>query len=880
MGGLRCGAEQRLNVLGKPSLRLLLATGLCFSTVTLAAAPGEEVTTAAPSVPVASTRTTMPHRAVSHRRRSASRTKPKAAAPAAPTLSSPTVSQSSSGELPEGWKQETLGLSKSSGMGEAPTASGAGKSGQKRGQVGNPVEEPTPPSSQPTEVTQIFLPVGDNAAIAAFWTQNDFIVVSDHATPMDASALANTRPFSLVNVQTAGETTLITFHFDGHIPLSLRKLPGGWVLSVSATEDDRQNVGFEPVSRDGGVLYQMPKPGRVIHVTDPSSGADLLVATAAVPVRGPHLARHHVGYEIWPSLQGIVFAVESDQIEVRKSNDGVFLDAVGQDAIPLNVSAAERGLDDSVDWSWLGLRSLSPAMLRENYRRAWTQAALTEPQERGKVRLSAAQAAFALGDAYNARAILATAIEDDPQIITLPDVAFLLAASELLAGNPRGATALDRPDVGVEDNLWRGLYLARTDRQGRTKAASLLAQGFSRLSDYPVPLRDRLRPEVATFIARYGAEADRKELAHLPATPDYDVARAFLHLKTGDREGVLASFEALARNRDPVIAETGREEAIALRRDLKQDTPRATAESYERLILAARLVGRESDVRKATVAAWMQAGQWEKALTEADEEMRLFPDERINMAPQIQDILVNLSEMPSSDARAHTTRAIDVAALIESHVDQLPDSPEKGRILAGLGERMQVLGLPGKAAEAWEQALPLAVDATQRATWGAQLAQADIDAAKLGQARRVLDETEDGASGTDLAARRRVIAATLLMREGNNDQALQMLQQDETDDALDLRGHILEGENRWRDAVAVVGRLAMKNIPKDGELKDDQQALALRLATDAARAADWETLERLRDWIGDRPLTPERQRIFDLFVASSEAGPKTTTEVD
>lgn len=64
--------------------------------------------------------------------------------------------------------------------------------------------------------------------------------------------------------------------------------------------------------------------------------------------------------------------------------------------------------------------------------------------------------------------------------------------------------------------------------------------------------------------------------------------------------------------------------------------------------------------------------------------------------------------------------------------------------------------------------------------------------------------------------------------------------------------------------------LRRKNLPEIGALTPEQQQLAIRLATDAGRANDWGTLDRLREWVGGRRMSVERQRIFTLLVTSPE----------
>lgn len=806
------------------------------------------------------------HRIRKRKNRITKQAVPPAQTPPATDAAHPPVSPP--GSLPEGWRSERFST-QSDADPKKQTEGAPAKINTSSVSSAQTAASSQPEESKPAVISKIFLPLGDGAGVGAFWSGNDFIIVSDRATQMDTSALQGTGRFANATVQTVGNTTIAAFHFDQVTPLEMHKQPGGWILAVRAENETSRHAVITPQAKDGGLLYPMPQPGRVIEISDPASGARLLVATAVEECPGPLLRRHKLGYEIWPSMQGLVFAIESDQVEVRKGNGGAFLDVLGKDGIPVASGAEGAVADDRVDWSWLGLRALNPAVLKEDYRRRWTQAAMQPPEARGEARLAAARAAFAMGDAREARAILGTAIEDNPELALQPNVTFLEAASELISGNVDGASALANPEAGSDGVLWRGLYMARSGGNP-AKAATLLAQGFPNLENYPEPLKKQIQPEIATFIARYGSDEDRSVLEPLPADGRFDLARAFMTLKAGDQDKALAMFSHLASDKRPEIAVVAAEQTLGMKLAAGRIRPAEAAAGYEKLLFAARQAGAEKEVRHGLISALMQTGDWPGALVAADDDMRLFPEDRIALAPQIEQILEHLAATDIQAGSAKSTELIDAVAMIESHVDQIPDGPAKGKILAGLARKLQGLGLPGKAAIAFERALPLASDDSQRAALGAELAQADIDAQRLGQARRALDETQDPGADASLASRRRVITAGLLAREGSRDQAFELLEQDESDAALDLKGRILEEQRKWPDAVLVVGRLATKNLPEVGALNADQQQLAIRLATDAARANDWSTLDRLREWVGGRRMSPERQRIFTLLVTSPE----------
>ncbi|WP_148300131.1 hypothetical protein [Acetobacter papayae] len=146
------------------------------------------------------------------------------------------------------------------------------------------------------------------------------------------------------------------------------------------------------------------------------------------------------------------------------------------------------------------------------------------------VRVAAARAAFAAGEARQSWLLLrdlpsssvlggvpeGVAASGREPVSGLPaphaggsarDSAMVLRACvALLAGVPAEAGLLADADIrfGPDMALWRALYDMMTGADS-DQTATLLARSYARLSQYPAPVRDRLAPRVAAYVARYGA---------------------------------------------------------------------------------------------------------------------------------------------------------------------------------------------------------------------------------------------------------------------------------------------------------------------------------------------------------------------------------------
>lgn len=148
------------------------------------------------------------------------------------------------------------------------------------------------------------------------------------------------------------------------------------------------------------------------------------------------------------------------------------------------------------------------------------------------------------------------------------------------------------------------------------------------------------------------------------------------------------------------------------------------------------------------------------------------------------------------------------------------------------------------------------------------LAQAALQAHRLDVVQRALDRARHPGLPDDLATQCAYDAARLAVALDDPDKALSLLEQDETDAGLELRGQVYEALKRWPEAVLVLGRLATRSVPEDGVLTEPQQALVSRLATDAAAAQDSATLLRLKGWLAGRTLGVEQDERFAMQIRS------------
>ena len=796
------------------------------------------------------------------------------ASPADPTASDADLLKG----LPAPWKATVLDVPLAPPP-PTPTPARGRRPGQKAGQPtgagGRLAGDGSGPISVPTPSTsRVLIPVSPRMGLAAFRSGDSFVIVVDNAEPMDTSALRGDGVFSTLTVTTLPGATLLQVKLPDTREFFLSQQAEGWILGDKPPPGnvygDRRVIN--PIVADGGILYPMRKPGRVLTIADPASGKKLFVGTSTTDDGGILAFRHGDGYDVWPTTEGVVVAASSPDVGLRATPEGALLTSAVSPLADSKVAVYAN----TVDLDWLGLQNLPDDQLEQRLDKALLAAADSDPAQRFAARLEEARAAFGVGAFLEARGILTVALEDDPEEAARPEVSFLLAASELLSGNLDDAFLLEGPWPDNEQRatqLWRGLYLA-TKGGHEVEAAHLLARDFSRLDNYPNSVRSVLLPFAAEQIGRYGSAEDLSVLDKLPKGSAYRLAAAFRDLRTGKRAQAYDTFSALSVDLDPVVAEKALEQKISLDMSDGKLTPVAAAEMFSSLMPDARLAGREATVRLLQADAYMRARKWPEALTTLD----LVKDtpEQVSESVLSPMLFQTLAAVASEVVKDTDRDAIlHGAAMLRAHLSALQPGTKKGEILMAYGKMLLGLGLADEAQQAFSDAVPMLDSPELKALAGQGLAESYIALKDLDGAADVLKRTDDPDLPDDMKSSRRRLQARINLARGDQTAALGLLSGDSFSDSLDMAARIHESRGEWPAAVAAVRKMAEADIPPQGPLGAAQQTLALRLASDASQASDAQTLAWLAQLVGDRTMDGESGRVFRLLTQVGAPKPGT-----
>ncbi|MBO1329225.1 hypothetical protein OQ496_12800 [Acetobacter suratthaniensis] len=517
------------------------------------------------------------------------------------------------------------------------------------------------------------------------------------------------------------------------------------------------------------------------------------------------------------------------------------------------------------------------------------------------VRVAAARAAFAAGDVRQSWLLLrdlpsSSALGGVPDGVSVPgagrsaptlptphaggdtrdSVTVLRACAALLAGVPSEAGALADADLrfGPDMALWRAVYEMITGADsGQT--ATLLARSYARLSQYPAPVRDRLLPRVAAYVARYGAPEvlDTLRAALRDAPPDNSalaLPRALLDVRQGQTDAAFALLDRLRAGTGQSAVWAGVEQ-LALQLAQERISPAEAVRAYERLLAPERIPAGAAGMaaRLGYARALVQAGRAGAAASVLSgvRAGEATPHDRLGAV--WCDVLYGLvfgvvpqgssgqAAPPMPEGYVPTDEALARVAALRHWLGY---DASTAKLLAGYGAALMHAGRPAQAVPVLAQAEFLSTTPATRADRAELLARAALEAgqehaAAQALARAALSGFSLGVPAdfaADLPERLRYDNALMAQASGQAAQALRLLANDESDDGLRLRGRVYEGQHQWAQAVLVLGRLASRALPAQGAFTSDQVALARRLAHDAAAAGDTDTLNRLRAWVGKR----------------------------
>ncbi|MCQ9155472.1 hypothetical protein [Acidomonas methanolica] len=696
----------------------------------------------------------------------------------------------------------------------------------------------------------VWIPLDGSVAVAAYRSGDNVVLVSSGRHALGASSSDGAQAGVGWTTKILTDATVVCFHWPNAHAFSLRPLQlganWGWQLTDDGSLDQTRLI--VPWQMGNTIVFPVPADRigsrqPVVQINDPYSGRRVLLGLVAGRQSHVEEAVAGIGFSIRTSLIGVVVDADDDAIELRKVQEGFGLDAIGSEAVPTSLPSVRRVLNSPQ----LMLSRASTNILEENFRRAWTTAALSEPANRFAARLRASRAALALGDKVKASTILTTALEDDPGGIVTRDDVLLRSAVRTLSGKQR--PSVDEADENTpEQQFWRGLgemadeTPPRGSDNGRRKVASLLAAGLQSLLNYPEPLAKALNGPVAEWIARYGGHEAREALRRFPDTEDVRLALALSKARDAPAES-LAALDGVARSVDPVRAAKAREAYLLATLRAGKIGEKDLKEKLDPLRPGARLAGREPEVLLEELDAASAIGDWANARDLLLALKRYEPAWSMDIN-HANDVLIDrlqkdARELPRKTPKEAASILIALQGVSDGMTTTDPRWPALRQLLA---DGFDMLGLMAREVDVLRATAGRITDVGLRRAINDRIAE---NLMRLDHTKEAMALLTTNYPEGDIPAALRVKLARIALEKGNTDVVAECLGATSGDEAELVRADLAERKNDWQGAVNALSAMAQFSRPPLGRLAPGDQELVVRLIADATRAGDEPLATRL-----------------------------------
>lgn len=661
------------------------------------------------------------------------------------------------------------------------------------------------------------------------------------------------------------------------IPLRARVLTGAvnegatWRISAGETiPTTGRPVAISRKWREDGrgmVEFDLRTPRKVLRVSDPVVGDEIIAVTAAGPGQALQMPRSFVEFQALRTAQGLAIVPVADDLNVAAAPDSVLV--MRQDGLTLSA-------DDQRDWRDSGetpvVEQSAPAEMRfaewrdapgETFfeRRQYHLAQLTDARthEMGDRRLAYGRFLLAYGLAQEARAVLLAARQANSRFATDPAFQAVLGVSSVLSG--RHVEAIRELSGSGLDNsphaaAWRGLSRASLGHWDEAKSQFALAGAISDSFGEELQTEFRSLAAIASLKTKDIASAEQYA-AGFPRDPQSERAKAQIMLVNAmiadaheRKDKAVAYYDAAILSGYPPVAARARFGKAQLLHRFGEMDDKAFGKELESLRYAWRGDEHELDVLTQLATLRLSEGKVGEALKVMRTATDNYPDSdeahRMNM--RMSDIFADYFLSKSVD----DLTPVQALAFFEAFKELTPIGQRGDEMIRDLAERLVEVDLLEQAAHLLDyQVANRLHGGVAKAQVAARLAAIFLTDQKPDRALAALRATRQNLLPEALAERRMLLEARALSDMKQYDHALDLIE-GKTGPKFDrIRADTLWAGGRWDEAGPAI-EVALGDGWKSEEAADGEaRLLIMRGAIAYSLAEDEEGLARLRIKYGE-----------------------------
>ena len=640
-----------------------------------------------------------------------------------------------------------------------------------------------------------------------------------------------------------------------------------WAIGIgasSATASTLIKVGRDERGVPPSLTATVAGATHVAWINDPVVGDRIGVVTALAPAKGLPSRRDYVEAAFLRSSQGLAIEPYVDDLEVFVTGDivrigrprGLALSgkaAVKQIAAQSGAPqpASMPALIDFKGWSETG----SGGFLGRYH--ALMDAATDEATKNkdGTVTARMAMARFLVGSelSYEGIGMLNLVAKVNQTMMGNAEFRGLRGAAKVMAGRYKEAsTDLASPVLQGDPSsaLWRG-YVAY--KQGQwPEAREQFQQGMPALKMFSPTWQARFARADAEATLAAGDVDGARSLLRGAQISDVDMVerlktllvQAQIFEAAGDAPRAMHMFDALARARTEEVSAPALLNATRIKLDRGIITPPTAAGIYDGLRYRWRGDANELKTIRTLGELYISLGRYREALDVLRSAGNRQPDMPDSQA--IQSQLSNAFRALFLDGDADGLEPIQALALFYDFKELTPMGADGDLMVRRLARRLVDVDLLDQAAELLKYQANERLDGVPRAVVATDLALINLMNRKPEQALEAINSSRTTVLPSSLNAERRIIEAKALVAVGRMDHALEILENDKSADASEVRGDVAWRQRAWPQVGPVFEKsLGDRWKTTATPLSEEDETRLLRAAIGYSLAGDDVSLARL-----------------------------------
>ncbi|KLN60292.1 hypothetical protein WH96_14060 [Kiloniella spongiae] len=637
------------------------------------------------------------------------------------------------------------------------------------------------------------------------------------------------------------------------------------------------------------VRFLVKSVSRLLSLSHPELGDRLIVA----PIGEPNLGSSNIdefpqfrslpsyqGVVLQPTAEGLIVALTPRAVVVRSRDQLIVSDETAR-SLPrsgeITPSEPSRMLNLNVDR--LGseddyLRNL------QDLQRATVE---TTGMQQGLARLDLARFFFAHGRVAEAAGMLKLIGQENRRLSDDPSYQLLLGASQFLSDKfDEAQKTLSSPVLAGEweANLWQAALAASGQDWG--PAAIGFTQTEKLMDDFPQNIRNKLYLLAADSKLNVGDTGSASLFIGevLSGNPiEFEKAQAdFLEgqrlLQDGFPEEARAIWNGLKYNRHRPTSARARHALAKLGMDEGTITQEEGIEQLEQLRFAWRGDKFEFAILSELGDRYADILDFRKSLHSLRQAASYFPhSERADkIAKRMQEIFEGMY----IDDGGKRIPPLSSIALYEEFKELTPLGDKGDTMITKLADRLVDVDLLEQAGNLLEEQVDFRLEGEEKARVGSRLALIRLLERDAEETLVALDKTNSENLPADLVQQRLHLRARALAELSQEKEALDLLAEDQSLDALRLKADILWKQRKWEETGKVLGKLIPASPSADGVLNDKESQAVINLAIAQTLSGDNEGLKLLRDSYSSIMSKGTHNDTFKLLTNSLNSGSVTS----